>query len=285
MKTTLLTLILVFLLNSNLLGQAVPAASLKSVVEAENNFADAAAKEGTRSAFLQFAADDGLVFSDKPENARENWKKRPVNASLLSRRPSWADVSATGDLGYTTGPWAFSKTKAEEPVAWGEYFTIWRKQPDGSWKFALDLGIGHDKANVVKDSWKSPTVLGMTSTGNPAADQWSKLEASTAESMARNGAGKIYEKLASDQIRLLIEGKMPFQGKADAVSQIAGLEMKTKVLGGGGSSNMAYAYGEFEQKGSDGKSQKGFYARVWKLEAKGWRIAAEVRHTVPPPKG
>ena len=88
----------------------------------------------------------------------------------------------------------------------------------------------------------------------------------------------------SDQIRLLVEGKMPSQGKTDAVSQIASLEIKTKALGGASSSNMAYAYGEFELKGSDGKTEKGFYARVWKHEAKGWRIVAEVRHTVPPPK-
>ena len=140
MKTILPTLILAILLSSYISGQ-VQSASLKSVVEAENSFADAAAKDGTRAAFLQFAADDGLVFSDKPENAQENWKKRPTNASLLSWRPSWADASASGDLGYTTGTCAFSRTKDEAPVAWGEYFTIWRKQPDASWKFALDLGI------------------------------------------------------------------------------------------------------------------------------------------------
>ena len=265
-------------------GQDGRSGALERVVAAENNFADAAVKDGTRAAFLRFAADNGLVFTDKPENAKENWQKRPTNATFLDWRPSWADVSASGDLGYTTGTWAFSRTKAEAPAAWGEYFTIWQKQPDGSWKFALDLGIGHDKADVIKNNWRSPVVAGKTPAGKSSADKWTTLETSFVDSMTKNGAGKTYEKLASDQVRLLIDGKMPFQGKIDALSHIANVEIKTKPLGGGASSNMAYAYGEYDLKAVDGKTEKGFYARVWKLEAKGWRIAAEVRHPVPPPK-
>ncbi len=284
MKTLFSALILAILLSSYTSAQTVPTASLKSVAEAENSFADMAAKEGTRAAFLQFAASDGLVFSDKPENAQDNWKKRPVNATLLAWRPSWADVSANGELGYTTGTWAFSRTKDEAPVAWGEYFTIWRKQADGSLKFALDLGIGHDKADVVKDNWKSPTPSGKASGVKASENQWRALENSFSEALSKNGQRNTYEKLASDQMRLLIEGKMPFQGKPAAMSQIADTGIETRVLGGGASSNMAYAYGEFEQKGSDGKTEKGFYARVWKFEAKAWRVVAEVRHTVPPPK-
>lgn len=284
MKTILPVLIVAVLLSAFVSGQSVRPASLESVVAAENSFADAAAKDGTRAAFLQFAASDGLVFTDKPENAKENWQKRPSNSTLLAWRPSWADVSASGDLGYTTGTWAFSRTKADVPIAWGEYFTIWRKQPDGSWKFVLDLGIGHDKAEVEGDNWKSPLASGKTPRNLSSSDQWSKLEASFTGTLTKDGVGKTYGILASDQIRLLIDGKMPFQGKSDALPQIANVEIKTKALGGGTSSDMAYAYGEYELKAADAKVEKGFYVRVWKLGVKGWRIAAEVRHPVPPPK-
>lgn len=48
-----------------------------------------------------------------------------------------------------------------------------------------------------------------------------------------------------------------------------------RVLGG------ASAYGAFEAKPTADKVEKGFYARVWKYESKGWRIASEVVHLHP----
>ncbi len=53
-----------------------------------------------------------------------------------------AEVSASGDLGYTFGGFAFKiKTKAGvDTTYYGDYITIWRKQPDGKWKFVFDGG-------------------------------------------------------------------------------------------------------------------------------------------------
>jgi ketosteroid isomerase-like protein len=255
--------------------------ALAEVVAAENGFADRAFESGTRAAFIEFAADDGLVFNRKPENAREIWRKRQANASLLAWRPAWADVSSDGALGYTTGTWAFSRGKTDAPEGWGEYFTIWKKQPDGSWRFLLDLGIGHGKAEVIANSWKSPQITGKIKAKNDSADIWKTLESSFAASIGKKGAKKTYEKSAAAQIRLLREGQMPFQGKTAALAQISDAPLKMNALGGGASADFAYAYGEYELKASAEKIEKGFYARVWKREPKGWRVAAEIFHPIP----
>jgi len=259
-------------------------AALAEVVAAENRFADYASENGTRAAFIEFAASDGFVFGQKPENAKEVWQKRQPNATLLVWRPAWADVSADGTLGYTTGPWAFSRNKTDAPTAWGEYFTIWKKQADGSWRFVLDLGIEHGQANLVAKSWGSPEASGKVKTKNESAEIWKTLEKSFAESIAKKGARKTYEKFSSEQIRLLREKQMPFQGKTAALAQINESTLKMTVLGGGAAENFAYTYGEYEAQTPDQKPDKGFYARVWKRESNGWRIAAEVVHLLPAPK-
>jgi ketosteroid isomerase-like protein len=53
-----------------------------------------------------------------------------------------ADISSSGDLGYTYGTYEFSAIgKDGKPsVEHGKYTSIWKKQKDGSWKVVLDMG-------------------------------------------------------------------------------------------------------------------------------------------------
>jgi ketosteroid isomerase-like protein len=56
--------------------------------------------------------------------------------------PVGADISASGDLGYTYGTFEFrSIGKEGRPVVErGKYTSIWKKQRDGTWKVELDMG-------------------------------------------------------------------------------------------------------------------------------------------------
>ncbi len=60
----------------------------------------------------------------------------------LTWTPEFADMAASGDLGYTYGTYVFTSTdKDGKPVAeHGKYTSIWKKQKDGSWKVVLDMG-------------------------------------------------------------------------------------------------------------------------------------------------
>src|SRR5256714_895333 len=119
----------------------------RALVQMEHDFAKAAATRGTRDAFLEFLADDGIIFQPGPVNGKKFWTERQPRKGLLSWEPIFADVSRAGDLGYTTGPWEFRPNGPEDqPVAFGQYFTIWKKQSDGSWKAVLDRGVGTERA-------------------------------------------------------------------------------------------------------------------------------------------
>lgn len=51
--------------------------------------------------------------------------------------PKLADVSPDGTFGYTVGNAVVHSPNGEEKT---KYVTIWRSQPDGSWKVPLDMG-------------------------------------------------------------------------------------------------------------------------------------------------
>src|SRR5438552_15104088 len=123
----------------------------RALVEMEHAFAKAAATKGTRDAFLEFLADDGVIFQPGPVNGKKLWGERPSRKGLLSWEPIFADVSRAGDLGYTTGPWEFRPNGPDDqPIAFGQYFTIWKKQRDGSWKAVLDRGVSSEKSFATK---------------------------------------------------------------------------------------------------------------------------------------
>src|SRR6266404_8866199 len=92
----------------------------RALVEMEHAFAKAAATKGTRDAFLEFLADDGIIFQPGPVNGKKFWTERPSRKGLLSWEPVFADVSRAGELGYTTRPWEFRPDGPDDqPVAFG----------------------------------------------------------------------------------------------------------------------------------------------------------------------
>jgi ketosteroid isomerase-like protein len=57
--------------------------------------------------------------------------------------PDTASIAAANDLGYTIGRYQLRRLSPDGSftvLSTGRYLTIWRKQPDGSWKAELDTG-------------------------------------------------------------------------------------------------------------------------------------------------
>ena len=52
-----------------------------------------------------------------------------------------AEVGGAADLGYTIGPYRmeFQDPEGNPVVIDGKFLTIWKRQPDGSWKTAVDM--------------------------------------------------------------------------------------------------------------------------------------------------
>jgi ketosteroid isomerase-like protein len=114
------------------------------LIKLETDFVKDVAEHG-HDAFVAHFADDGVEiengggFSSKADMLKEGpW---PPDFSL-SWTPAKAEMAASGDLGYTYGNYVLkSKDKDGKPVTqYGKYTSIWKKQKDGSWKVAVDMG-------------------------------------------------------------------------------------------------------------------------------------------------
>jgi len=99
------------------------------------------------AAFAAFAAPDATLLSSDPEHLRgqeavaKGFGHVPASVKL-TWKPLYADVGASGDLGYTWGSYLFTDTHPDGKVEreTGHYCTIWKRQPDGRWKYVLDTG-------------------------------------------------------------------------------------------------------------------------------------------------
>jgi len=105
----------------------------------------ARARAGVAQAFREYAALDAtsLPMGEAPLHGREAIAQTVVNlpAGSLLWTPVAADIAKSGDLGYTWGTYALHSTDADGKlrVSHGKYITVWKKQPDGSWKFVMDI--------------------------------------------------------------------------------------------------------------------------------------------------
>lgn len=259
---------------------------LQKLVETEKAFAKAAETNGTRAAFLEFLADDGIVFSPTATNGKEVWKTRPANTALLEWSPTYADISSNGVLGYTTGDWAFHpKGKGTEASAFGQYFTVWQKQADGNFKAVLDLGIAHPKPATVETTWKSPTVVsGSTDSKKPSATAAAQTFFEQAET---GGLAKAYKMFAAEDVRLLREGSTPIVGRKDALERVKKDQGAVKFskrmffVGGG---DLAYLSDTYTVTKEDKTTVKGNLAQVWRLRNGSWQLVMDVWNQLPPEK-
>src|SRR5687768_11525028 len=81
---------------------------LQGIIEAERGFARTSREEGTRQAFLANLGKGSLLFTrGEIVDGIEKWSRIEADSALLNWWPVYADVSAAGDLGYTTGPFQF----------------------------------------------------------------------------------------------------------------------------------------------------------------------------------
>jgi len=118
-----------------------------ALLKIEGELMKAAAEHGSQG-YLSYYADDavevpnGTAFLQGKENIAKTMGFLDNKDNHLTWSPVGAGIAASGDLGYTYGTYEFrSKDKDGKPaVNHGKYTTIWKKQKNGSWKVALDMG-------------------------------------------------------------------------------------------------------------------------------------------------
>lgn len=113
----------------------------------EKEFARMAIDEGIPAAFLEYAADDAVLLRNNNliigrEALRESYSGQKAGGTKvsLSWSPDFVDVSLSGDLGYTYGKYTYTATDSvgHTNVVEGIFHTVWKRQPDGKWRFVWD---------------------------------------------------------------------------------------------------------------------------------------------------
>jgi ketosteroid isomerase-like protein len=141
----LLPIALVLLLASCGQGQATE--SLRQSMELEItdiHFSALSRDSGIRIAFLRYKDSSAVLlrpghFPLQGAVASQYLLASGDTSVTLTWIPTHSEVASSGDLGYTYGVYTLRSHSSDSAVQ-GTYVSIWKKQPDGSWKYVLDSG-------------------------------------------------------------------------------------------------------------------------------------------------
>jgi ketosteroid isomerase-like protein len=268
--------------------------ALNEMVSTERAFAQASADKGTRDAFLAFIADDGILFRPTAVKGKEWMLSHPLPPSpkrqLLSWQPIFADIAQSEDIGYTTGPWQFRPDiNNEKASAFGNFITVWKKQADGSWKFAVDLGISHPEPTETPKAWQPPAEVALKSRKDQlkhSNDQLSQLELTISETCARLGARACFTEHMADEVRLFRENSLPFVGAAAAAKGLTDEKWSwhPAATNISSSKDLGYTYGTYELSQGKSATERGNYLRIWKRKNGKWKVVVDVANPLPEEK-
>jgi len=125
-----------------------PIATQAALMTADRAF-DSATAASRVDAWVGFFADSGRQIDRHGDFVIGHDAIRAHMAGFLGDttyqlrwKPDHARVSDDGTLGYTMGRSETWKRQGDSSVVVGRsrYLTVWRKQPDGSWKVDADIG-------------------------------------------------------------------------------------------------------------------------------------------------
>jgi ketosteroid isomerase-like protein len=271
---------------------------LARLIASERAFAAATREIGVRDGFLTFFTDDAIDVAPVGGrlaliNVKERLRAQPPAPAPPARQllwePRWGAISAAGDLGWLTGPFRMHDTKGADPDRHGAYFSIWRRQPDGTYKVRLDIGIDTARAIVFPDGFTpapSPVRPPSSTSGTPATTPVDIrfVEARFAEAALKD-VGAAYRAHLLPAARLHRNERSPFAGAeaasgfmASTFDRLAWAVLHVEVADSG---DLAFTAGSYDAvaRASEGRPdtpERGFFVRVWHRDATGaWKIAFE----------
>lgn len=241
--------------------------AISEVIARESQFSDEAKAIGIVPAFRQFVGPEAIMFLPEPvvinpHLATADWPGE------LDWRPQHAFASKDGDVVITAGP-SMWRTSAGADA--GYYFTVWLRQDDGSFRFALD-----GSAAMTTDLYSLPatglkTMIADTSSGSEPEPE------SAFKTVAETAVGPAYLAALADFSLVLRPGQAPHVGRTDVGAlpeQPARLIYHQSGRGQSASGDLQWAYGMAEWT-DNGDPKRAAYVRAWLLTPRGWRIALD----------
>lgn len=267
-------------------GQQAPLApALSAMADAERAFSRRATEVGVRDAFIEFFADDSVSFQPDPGPARERLKQQPPpppGRPAFTWEPRTGDVAASGDLGWLTGPVKFPQ--ADGSVRHGCYFSVWKKQADGSFRVILDIGVQPPGEVAFAPGFvRAPSRAAGSPPSSRAEAERTLLEADKVFStaIAAKGAAVAFDAVMHPQGRVHRNGVQPMTSRDDATrwlrAQVTAMTSEPLKAETGASGDLGYTWGKATVTGTDGKPVDGYYVRLWTFDAaRGWQLVADI---------
>jgi ketosteroid isomerase-like protein len=118
-----------------------------ALAKMEDDFCAMAREKGILAAFEYFAAPDVAFVDTDPRKFRGLAAVRErIGLDQPGVSVTWSamftDVSDDGSLGYNWGryEWRSPGPDGKERIRAGFFLTIWKRQPDGTWRYVMDNG-------------------------------------------------------------------------------------------------------------------------------------------------
>jgi ketosteroid isomerase-like protein len=252
---------------------AVLPAAVQQIDDAERAFAQVVAQSGIAPGFRQFASPDAVMFLPDPTAAQPALAEARWTGELLWRA-QYIGVAPSGDLAFSAGP---SLLRGAGRPSGGYYLTVWRRQPDGGWKFVLDHA-----ADMPPAVWGAPprtlaAVVTDPPPGAPSNEGMREADGALNVALPRDAAAAFAQRL-DDQIILVRTLRPVAQGRRKALALVADSPPIVDAVTLGGSRSMdgsfGYTYGRAHWSGTLGPVT-GYYVRVWRATPQGWRLLAD----------
>lgn len=248
------------------------------LVAAERAFAARAQEAGVRDAFVEHFADDNLGYLPGPALARDAWRARPALPITLEWGPSHGEIAASGDFGYTYGPWRRRPQEPKDsPWAFGHFFSVWERDASGAFRNVLDHGIDHGETALATDAVRRgrPADAPRAARLAPAATN-ARLQSlvmadrALAAALATPGGAASRAALVTDDIAWLRSGSLPAYGPAKAPDEAPFDAQQLATVRVAASGELAVTSGW----NGDPKAAV-VYIRVWRHDGSAWRLAVD----------
>lgn len=257
------------------------------LVAAERAFAADAAAVGIVGSFNRWSAPDAVVIGargvQRVLDAYPPGTPRSADEPSLVWWPNFAGIARSGDLGFTTGAVEINGVRG------GQYFTVWRKQADGGWRWVYDGGsaataVGAPGPDAAVDYL--PTSADGAGSPEAALAEVAVLEALLARSAARDQR-TAHLMVMGDTGRVYVGTESPAVGRAAAAETLTHWPetFAFDAPAGGGASaagDLAWTYGPARWS-RDGQARSGHYVHMWQKTAVGWALVLTQMIGAPPP--
>ncbi len=115
-----------------------------AMIEADRAFSKLSEEKGMKHALMQFIDSKGVLLRPNAipiagAEAIDYISQGNDTSYTMTWEPNGGTTAKSGELGYTYGVYSL-KPKNKDTVFYGTYVSIWKRQPDGNWKFVLQSG-------------------------------------------------------------------------------------------------------------------------------------------------